>query len=205
MGWWWWWGGGWGKVSQNAAVLVVLVDNWILRNKLRWNLDQNTKLFIHKNASENIVCETAAIFSRGRWVKQRILLTKKGSLICKISFHKFWHMTWTYIIFFFMKYHQWERVIIHILINSFKHVNKAYKSCCMICWYQKRKILLVLSNRILKNRPNHGINDEFHIINAMHSNVTHDIIFIREVHSPANILLILKWPPSLSHTRVNSL
>ena len=28
---------------------------------------------------------------------------------------------------FIIKYHQWERVILHILINSFKHVNKAYE------------------------------------------------------------------------------
>ena len=29
---------------------------------------QNTKLFIEKNAFENVVCEMAAIFSSGRWV-----------------------------------------------------------------------------------------------------------------------------------------
>ena len=29
---------------------------------------QNTKLFIHEYAFENIVCEMAAILSRGRWV-----------------------------------------------------------------------------------------------------------------------------------------
>ena len=43
--------------------------NWTLRNKLQWNFHQNTKLFIHENASENIVCEMVAILSRGRWVK----------------------------------------------------------------------------------------------------------------------------------------
>ena len=36
-------------------------------NKLKWNFNQNTKLSIHKNASENIVFEMAAILSRGRW------------------------------------------------------------------------------------------------------------------------------------------
>ena len=45
--------------------------NWTLRNKLQWNFNQNTKFFIHKNASENIVWETAAIWSRGRWVKHQ--------------------------------------------------------------------------------------------------------------------------------------
>ena len=37
------------------------IANWTIRNKLQWNLNQNTKIFIHKNASENIVCEMAAI------------------------------------------------------------------------------------------------------------------------------------------------
>ena len=40
-----------------------------LRNQLQWNFNQNMKMFIHKNASENIVCEMAANFSRGRWAK----------------------------------------------------------------------------------------------------------------------------------------
>ena len=47
-----------------------LVVNWTLRNKLQWNLNQNTWLFIHQNASEDAVCKMAAILSRGRrWVK----------------------------------------------------------------------------------------------------------------------------------------
>ena len=37
----------------------------VYRNKLQWNFNQNGKLFIHGNASEYIVCEMAAILSRG--------------------------------------------------------------------------------------------------------------------------------------------
>ena len=37
-------------------------------NKLRWHFNQNTKLIIHENASENIVCEMVAILSSERWV-----------------------------------------------------------------------------------------------------------------------------------------
>ena len=40
------------------------IVNWTLRNKLQWNKNQNTKLFIHENVSEIIVCEIAAILSR---------------------------------------------------------------------------------------------------------------------------------------------
>ena len=47
-----------------------VIVNWTVRNKLQWNFNQNIKLFIHENASENIVCEMAAILSRVRWVNQ---------------------------------------------------------------------------------------------------------------------------------------
>ena len=41
------------------------IVKWTLGNKLQWNFNKNTKLSIHENASENIVCELAAILSRG--------------------------------------------------------------------------------------------------------------------------------------------
>ena len=45
-----------------------VIVNWTFRNNRQWNVNQNTKLFIHENASENIVCEMAAFLSKGRWV-----------------------------------------------------------------------------------------------------------------------------------------
>ena len=48
---------------------VRLIVNWTFRNKLQWNSNQNTKLFIHENVFENVVCEMASISSVGRWVK----------------------------------------------------------------------------------------------------------------------------------------
>ena len=53
------------KPLSNQCWAII---NWTPRNKLQWNFNQNTKLFIHENACENIVCEMAAILSRGRWV-----------------------------------------------------------------------------------------------------------------------------------------
>ena len=52
-------------VSRLSGIKPLSVVKWTLRNKIQWNFHQNTKLFIHKNASENIVCEMAAIVSRG--------------------------------------------------------------------------------------------------------------------------------------------
>ena len=43
---------------------MLLLDWW------QWNLNQNVKVFIHENASENIVCEMAAILTRGTWVNE---------------------------------------------------------------------------------------------------------------------------------------
>ena len=40
--------------------------NWTLKNKIQWNFNQNTKLFIHENAYVYIVWEMAAIFCPGR-------------------------------------------------------------------------------------------------------------------------------------------
>ena len=49
-----------------------IIANWTLRYKLLIKLQSRYKIFIHENVSENIVCEIAAILSRGRWVKQKL-------------------------------------------------------------------------------------------------------------------------------------
>ena len=50
---------------------------------------QNTKLFIHENASENIVCEMSAILSRGRlvnslWLSDAIWRHRSGSTLAQV-------------------------------------------------------------------------------------------------------------------------
>ena len=51
------------------------IVNWILRNTLQWNFNQNIFCFIQENTFESIVCEMAAILSRGNWVKLMTLCT----------------------------------------------------------------------------------------------------------------------------------
>ena len=48
-------------------------------NKLKWNFNQNTKLFIHENASENIVGEMSPILSRLQYVNEEIYLRGNSS------------------------------------------------------------------------------------------------------------------------------
>ena len=59
------WLGTYSVPSHNLNQCWVIV-NWALRNKLQWNFNQNTKLFIHENAPHakwRPFCQ-----SRGRWV-----------------------------------------------------------------------------------------------------------------------------------------
>ena len=42
-----------------------LIVNWNLRNKFQWNSNQNTKLFIHENAHECVVCQIGSHFVQG--------------------------------------------------------------------------------------------------------------------------------------------
>ena len=42
-----------------------VVVHWNLRNKLQWIFNQNAKLFIHKNASENVICQNGGHFVQG--------------------------------------------------------------------------------------------------------------------------------------------
>ena len=45
------------------------IVNWTLGNKLQWNLNRNTNIFIQENAFESVVCQMAAILSRPQCVK----------------------------------------------------------------------------------------------------------------------------------------
>ena len=54
------------RLCLNQCWFIV---SWTLSNKLQWNSNQNTKYFIHENASGN-VCENATILSSERWINE---------------------------------------------------------------------------------------------------------------------------------------
>ena len=47
------------------------IVNWTLRDKLQWNFNRNSNIFIQENALENVVCEMASILSRPQCVKHK--------------------------------------------------------------------------------------------------------------------------------------
>ena len=64
------------------------IVNWTLVNKLQWNSNRNTKFFIHGNEFENVVCEIAAILSRGRWVEVQFQ---------RLGWFSFQRQVWSYL------------------------------------------------------------------------------------------------------------
>ena len=73
-----------------------VIANWTLRNKIQRNFNQNTKQFIHGNASENIVCKIATILSRGRWVNKRIL----SDVFWTMAMQFLWKLCCQWLIFY---------------------------------------------------------------------------------------------------------
>ena len=69
-------------------------------DKLQWHFNQNTKLAIHENASENIVCEVAAILFRGRWVK--VIVIEQCLSCCLLTVVNI--VYWTYLTSFHTRY-----------------------------------------------------------------------------------------------------
>ena len=60
--------------SESVQHLVqILSPIRTLRNKLQWNFNQNTILFIHEKVCENVVCETEAIWCWVNWHREWIM------------------------------------------------------------------------------------------------------------------------------------
>ena len=51
-------------IWTNAGILLI---GPLVRNKLQWNFNRNSNIFIQENARENIICEMASILSRLQW------------------------------------------------------------------------------------------------------------------------------------------
>ena len=95
--------------------------------ELQWNFNQNTKLFIHENAAENIVCEMAANLFRGRCVKQTPLVLQTARLFHSLLGQPQWQATclslWLYK-GLSVTFEKWWEFPPHIYIQSMLKVNR---------------------------------------------------------------------------------
>ena len=49
--------------SDNYLNQCLSIVNWTLGNKLQWNVNRNSNIFVQENAFENVVCEMTSILS----------------------------------------------------------------------------------------------------------------------------------------------
>ena len=68
-------------MPSHYLIQYWVIVNWTLRNKFQWNFHKNIKLFIHANASENIVCNMVTILSRGENRFKESMFSRLSSLI----------------------------------------------------------------------------------------------------------------------------
>ena len=83
-----WWLVAWSAPSHYLNQCWNIV-HWTLRNKLQWNVNRNSYIFIKKNPFENVDWKTAAILSRPQCVKPVIKSTETNSLKYKSKYFNF--------------------------------------------------------------------------------------------------------------------
>ena len=98
------------------------IVKWDLRNKLQVTFNQNTKRFINKNASENVICNRTAILSRERWVYMYFITCVTLS---KLLFHHLCH--WQ------EPCHKIsERVVLKRRCVYFEEFSASFCFCCLV-------------------------------------------------------------------------
>ena len=120
------------------------IVNSKLSDKHQWNIKQNSCIFIHENAFENVVCEMAAIFSRPQCVNH--------SLSLYIA-NWWWIMNLQHLILKMKKKHDPNKPSLntHDVLNDSTHTGKTshhtwlgtdpkWKYPQNIVWKQRRKL-----------------------------------------------------------------
>ena len=82
-------------IWTNAGILLI----GPLGNKLQWNLNRNSNIFIQENACENVVCEMASILSRPQCVSCSVVWfgicqDRVNFPICPLFFVLWQHDAW---------------------------------------------------------------------------------------------------------------
>ena len=80
---------------------IWVIVNWTLTNKLQWNFNQNTKLFIHENVFENVVWKMAAILPLPLCVK----LPRAAGIPCSSVMALWPQEIWMYVAYLIQYVH----------------------------------------------------------------------------------------------------
>ena len=73
------------------------IVNWNLRNKLQWNFNRNSNIFIQEYALDNVVCEMASILSRPQCVDICSAFLLRGLIYIIVNiFHRLFYANSNY-------------------------------------------------------------------------------------------------------------
>ena len=108
---------------------------WTLRNKLQWNSNRNSSIFIEENIFENVVCEMLSISSRSRCVNslgyvgtyQFVDWTTDFIYLHQIQWFSKWYHIWnqgwsTCLIFKINPLHLSHNIPQEIIIKKWGHI-----------------------------------------------------------------------------------
>ena len=58
-----------------------VIVNWTLRNKLQWNFNRNSYIFLQENAFESVICKMVVMLSQPQCVKRKPTFIREMELV----------------------------------------------------------------------------------------------------------------------------
>ena len=112
-----WWLADWPAPSHNLNQCWNIV-NLTHRNKLQWNLNWNSYIFIQENAFKNVIWKMAAILSRPQCVKPFGLLSV---MVNRIRWVELYFICWNYSFFWLTYFCSMGSVSVLGLVTGIDH------------------------------------------------------------------------------------
>ena len=112
-----WWLAAWPAPSHNLNQCWNIV-NLTHRNKLQWNLNWNSYIFIQENAFKNVIWKMAAILSRPQCVKPFGLLSV---MVNRIRWVELYFICWNYSFFWLTYFCSMGSVSVLELVTGIDH------------------------------------------------------------------------------------
>ena len=147
---------------------------------LQWNFNQNTKTFIQENASENIVCEMAAILSGGDELINDLLPDDTNHQTCSMAFTPEQ----------FQKKCSWTQSVTYVQILKFSNYycisHRPMCHECFLDWWIRIMVMgndhcmLAVPGNILCAKSQQG--NKGQLISVWHINPLHAIFFRENIN-----------------------
>ena len=129
------------------------IVNWTIGNKLQWNFNRYSNIFIQENAFENVVCKMVAIFSRPQCVNHISVMKMRRCVPGETIFTRYPYSRNTAIFYKTILFHHNTTYGIAIVFNqTFKRIRNIVQNMhlsfqhrdltmrCFVCICRKLKL-----------------------------------------------------------------